>query len=150
MTVHVGIGYDIICQHPNYDGAAFGATSHKDFLRFVHAMETLENGVVMNFGSAVMGPEIYLKALSMVRNRVVSVGSFIQHFTVLVCDLAQLPENYRTEPSKTEPGYYFRPWKTMLVRTVQDGGQSYYVCDNHRNTIPQLWTIIKKREEARA
>ena len=68
VTVHVGIGYDIVHEHPNCDGAAYGATSYTDFLRFTKALEKLEDGVIMNFGSAVMGPEVFLKALSMVRN----------------------------------------------------------------------------------
>ena len=64
-TVHVGIGYDIIHEHPNCDGAALGAASYRDFLIFAHSVESLEGGVMLSFGSAVMAPEVYLKALSM-------------------------------------------------------------------------------------
>ena len=67
-TVHVGIGYDIIHEHPNCDGRALGAASYRDFLIFTKTMENLEGGIMLNFGSAIMGPEVYLKALSMVRN----------------------------------------------------------------------------------
>ncbi|MCX7599333.1 MAG: hypothetical protein N2512_10800, partial [Armatimonadetes bacterium] len=67
-TIHVGIGADIIHEHPNFDGAAAGAASYRDFLTLADAVTRLEGGVVLNFGTAVMGPEVYLKALSMARN----------------------------------------------------------------------------------
>ena len=68
VTVHAGIGYDIIHEHPNCDGAALGAASYRDFLIFARTVERLEGGVLLNFGSAIMGPEVYLKALAMARN----------------------------------------------------------------------------------
>src|SRR4029077_15573993 len=68
ITVHVGVGYDIIHEHPNCDGAALGQTSYQDFLVFTESVTKLEGGVLLNFGSAVMGPEVYLKALTMARN----------------------------------------------------------------------------------
>lgn len=139
VTVHVGIGQDIIHQLPNFDGSATGESSYRDFLIFTEVVKNLEEGVVMNFGSAVMGPEIYLKALSMARNVAEQSGGKIRNFTSLVCDLAKLAENYSEEPCKSDPGYYFRPWKTMLVRTVADGGESFYVRGRHSKTIPQLW-----------
>jgi len=142
VTVHVGIGYDIVYEFPNCNGAAYGATSYKDFLIFTKILESLENGVVMNFGSAVMAPEIYLKALSMVRNVANQKNREIKNFTTLVCDLYKLPNDFRKEATKDNPSYYFRPWKTMLVRTVADGGESYYINDSHTETIPKLWTAI--------
>ncbi|MBI9109619.1 hypothetical protein [Maridesulfovibrio ferrireducens] len=150
ITVHVGIGYDIVHEHPNCNGAAVGQASYTDFLIFAEALESLEGGVVMNFGSAVMAPEIYLKALSMVRNAATVSGKekAICHFTTLVCDLHDLPEKVNIEASKTNAEYYFRPWKTMLIRTVADGGRSYYVRGFHADTIPQLWTAIKKKSPA--
>ena len=96
----------------------------------------------MNFGSAVMAPEVYLKALSMARNIAHQQGLSIQHFTTLVCDLLDLPADFSREAPKDSAAYYFRPWKTMLVRTVADGGESFYVKGNHRDTIPELWTAI--------
>src|SRR5207302_7652991 len=68
LTVHVGVGYDIIHEHPNCDGAALGQTSYQDFLIFTQSVAGLEGGVLLSLGSAVMGPEVYLKALSMARN----------------------------------------------------------------------------------
>lgn len=144
VTVHVGIGYDITHQLPNFDGAAYGAASYRDFLRFAGVLESLEHGVVMNFGSAVMAPEIYLKALSMVRNVARQGNTSISSFATLVCDLHDLPGDFHQEPSKDNPAYYFRPWKTMLVRTVADGGESFYVNGRHAETVPQLWTAFQQ------
>lgn len=146
VTVHVGIGYDIVAEHPNYSGAAFGETSYRDFLRFTHAVCGLEGGVVMNFGSAVMGPEIYLKALAMARNQAHQQGRVIAHFTSLVCDLMDLPEDVTTEAPKSDHRYYFRPWKTMLARTVRDGGESFYVRLPHNRSIPMLWSAVSRLE----
>jgi len=145
-TIHVGIGYDIIHEHPNFDGAATGETSYRDFLRFTTIVEELEGGVVMNFGSAVMAPEVFLKALSMARNVAHQEEREIKHFTTLVCDLHDLPNDFRREPPKDSAAYYFRPWKTMLVRTVADGGESYYVKGRHSDTIPALWSAINDVE----
>ena len=146
ITVHVGIGYDITHQHPNCDGAAYGASSYTDFLRFTKVLEKLEGGVVMVFGSSVMAPEVFLKSLSMARNIARQEGRQIRDFTTMVCDLQPLPDDFRVEPSKDMPQYYFRPWKTLLVRTVQDGGKSYYVQGHHSETIPALWTAIKQAQ----
>lgn len=147
VTVHVGIGYDIIHEHPNCDGAATGATSYQDFLYFTKVVENLEGGVVMNFGSAVMAPEVFLKALSMVRNVAHQQGKVIRHFATLVCDLYELPDNFTQEPDKSNVSYYFRPWKTMLVRTVADGGKSFYIRGKHADTIPSLWQAINAAEK---
>lgn len=142
FTVHVGIGSDIIHEHPNCDGAAWGQASYTDFLYYTSVLEKLENGVVMNFGSAIMAPEVYLKALSMVRNVAEQEGREIRHFSTLVCDLRDLPEDVSSEAPRGSADYYFRPWKTMLVRTVDDGGESFYVRAPHAETLPQLWTAL--------
>jgi len=141
-SVHVSIGQDIIHQHPNFDGAATGALSYNDFLRYAGHVRDLEGGVVMNFGSAVMAPEVYLKALSMARNEAQREDREIRRFATLVCDLYDLPEDFSQEAPKSSPGYYFRPWKTMLVRTVADGGESFYVKGTHAETVPALWQDI--------
>lgn len=146
-TIHVGIGYDIIHQHPNCDGAATGALSYNDFLKFAGVMQSLELGVAMNFGSGVMAPEVYLKSLSMARNIARQHNKEIRNFTTLVCDLHDLPEDFRAEPPKNSAAYYFRPWKTMLVRTVADGGESFYVKGSHAETIPSLWTAVNIAEK---
>ena len=143
VTCHVTIGADIIHSMPNCDGAALGQTSYTDFLIFARAIQDLEGGVFLNIGSAVTGPEVYLKALSMARNVARQEGKEIRHFTTAVFDLVELPENWRDGlPGKDHPGYYFRPWKTILIRTVAAGGQSYYVCMDHRQSIPALWDAL--------
>jgi hypothetical protein len=138
VTVHAGIGYDILHEHPNCDGTAIGAASYRDFLIFARSLERLEGGVLLSFGSAIMAPEVYLKALAMVRNVAAQQGSAIRHFTIAVFDLVPIRGDYRKELPKTDPGYYFRPHKTLLVRTVADGGESFYFCGEHRATFPAL------------
>ena len=142
ITVHAGIGYDIIHQHPNCDGAALGAASYRDFLIFASTVERLEGGVLLNFGSAIMGPEVYLKALAMARNVALQEGRSIRKFTTAVFDLVPIGGDFRKELPKTDPGYYFRPHKTILVRTVADGGESFYFCGEHRATLPALWRLL--------
>jgi len=149
VTVHVGIGYDIIHEHPNCNGAAIGALSYNDFLSFASVVQNLEHGVAMNFGSAIMAPEVYLKALSMARNTARQENRHIKDFTTLVCDLQELPENFNVSPPKNNPAYYFRPWKTMLVRTVADGGRSFYVRGKHSETLPALWAAMNKGERSK-
>jgi phosphoheptose isomerase len=142
VTVHIGIGYDIVHEHPNCDGAAYGQTSYADFLTFASLVERLEGGVVMNFGSAVMAPEVFLKALAMARNVATQEGRRIDAFTTLVTDLRDLPEGAATSLAHKTPDYYFRPLKTMLVRAVATGGESYYVKGHHAQTFPALWTEV--------
>jgi hypothetical protein len=137
-TVHVGIGYDIIHEHPNCEGAALGAASYRDFLVFAKSVEDLEGGIMLDFGSAIMSPEVYLKALSMARNVAQQQGQMIRHFTTAVFDLVPIRGDIHHELPKSDPGYYFRPHKTILVRTVADGGESFYFCGDHRATIPAL------------
>jgi len=143
VTVHVGIGYDIIHEHPNCDGAALGAASYHDFLVFAHTVASLEGGVLLNFGTAIMGPEVYLKALSMARNVAHQEGREIRHFTTAVFDLLELGQDVHHEAPKSDPRYYFRPYKTILVRTVADGGESFYIQGDHRLTFPNLCRSVK-------
>lgn len=148
VTVHVGVGLDIIHEHPNCDGAALGATSYADFLVFAQSVTRLEGGVYLNIGTAVMGPEVYLKALAMARNVAHQEGRQIRRFTTAVFDLAELNADVHTEAPKTDPRYYFRPYKTVLVRTVAEGGTSYYVRGDHARTIPALYDQIIARVDA--
>jgi hypothetical protein len=138
VTVHVGVGYDILHEHPNCDGGALGSASYRDFLIFARTVERLEGGVLLNFGSAIMGPEVYLKALAMSRNVAHAEGRVIRHFSTAVFDIVPIHGNIHSELPKDDPGYYFRPHKTMLVRTVADGGESFYIQGEHRATFPAL------------
>jgi hypothetical protein len=141
-TIHVGIGQDIAHELPNCNGSALGWASYADFLVFTQSLSEIEGGVFLNLGSAVMGPEVYLKALSMVRNVARQRGEEVRRFTTAVFDLLELPEDFSHTLAKTEPGYYYRPWKTILVRTVADGGESFYVRGDHRETVPGLYRLL--------
>ncbi len=152
VTCHVSVGSDIFHGYPNADGASLGATSYTDFLIFSRVIQNIEGGVFLNIGSAVTGPEVYLKALSMARNVARQNQQTISEFTTAVFDVVQLPDNWADGPGPppqgtytngtTHPLYYFRPWKTILCRTIQDGGRSFYVCGDHRVTIPALWASL--------
>jgi len=145
VTVHVGIGQDIVHEHPNFDGAAAGGASLTDFLVYAESITRLEGGVMLNIGSAVMGPEVYLKALAMARNLAHQRNERITHFTTGVFDLPNLGDDLSHEAPKDDPRYYFRPFKTILVRTVADGGESHYVQGDHKATVPALYDAILKR-----
>jgi hypothetical protein len=142
-TVHVGIGSDILHEHSNCDGAALGTASYRDFLVFADGVERLEHGVVLSFGSAVMAPEVYLKALAMARNVAHQRQRVIRHFTTAVFDLVHMDPDPQQEPARNDPAYYFRPRKTMLIRTVADGGASHYFEGDHRATLPALWREVR-------
>jgi hypothetical protein len=145
VTVHAGVGYDILHEHPNCDGAALGAASYRDFLIFAATVERLEGGAMLSFGSAVMAPEVYLKALAMSRNVAHQQGRAIRNFATAVFDLLPIGDDIHAELPKSNPGYYFRPYKTILVRTVADGGASFYFCGDHRATFPALRRAILER-----
>jgi hypothetical protein len=146
VTVHVAIGQDIIHEHPNFDAAATGVTSDTDFLILTQSICGLEGGVLLNIGTAVMGPEVYLKALTMARNAAAQDGMAISHFTTGVFDLIPLGDgDIHREALRTDPRYYFRPYKTVLVRTVADGGESFYVQGDHAATVPTLYHLIVEK-----
>jgi hypothetical protein len=101
--------------------------------------------VLLSFGSAIMAPEVYLKALAMARNVAHREGRSIRDFATAVFDLAAIEgdiDAIKRELPKTDPGYYFRPHKTLLVRTVTDGGASFYFRGDHRATLPALRRAI--------
>ena len=141
FTVHKGIGYDIIDQHPSADYAAMGWTTGEDFLRFAHSVSRLEAGVFLNLGSAVMGPEVYLKSLSMARNIASQRGEEIRRFTTANFDLIDFTD-FQDEGSPTDAHYYHRPKKTILIRTVKDGGEGYHISGDFSVTVPQLYRLI--------
>ena len=147
-TVHVGIGNDIIHEHPNCDGRITGEASYTDFLIYAETVNNLDHGVFLNFGSAVAGPEVYLKALAMARNIAKQEGREINDITTAVFDLLPIEGNdYNAAPPKTDPRYYFRPWKTILARTVADGGKSYYIQGTHDLTLPALASKIFDKDK---
>jgi hypothetical protein len=104
FTVHVALGTDIIHQHPRCNFAVLGEASEKDFKTYTTTVSQLEGGVFLNFGSAVIGPEVFLKALSIARN----LGFKVENFTTANFDLKPITD-YRRSRSKDEPDYYYRP-----------------------------------------
>jgi len=139
VTVHVGMGCDIVHEHPNANGAAIGAATMTDFLIYANSIENLEGGAFLNIGSAVIGPEVYLKCLSMARNVAKQEGRKIANFTTAVMDFQPIGSaDYRHAPPMSNPQYFFRPWKTILARTVADGGKSFYIQGDHRETFGNL------------
>jgi len=148
VTVHVGMGNDIVHEHPNCDGVAIGRATLTDFLIYAKSVENLEGGVFLNVGSAVTGPEVYLKCLAMVRNVAKQEGRQIADFTTAVFDKQPLGgADHRSAPPKDNPQYFFRPWKTILARTVADGGKSYYIQGDHRETLGNLAAKLLKTKK---
>lgn len=137
-TIHVTIGTDIIHQHPAVDFGALGAASGLDFRTYCATVAKLEGGVCCNFGSAVTGPEVFLKALSIARN----LGHTVSHITTANFDLFPLRGDYRAEVSKDDIEYYYRPRKNIVNRPVSLGGRGYHITGDHRKTIPNLYQML--------
>ena len=99
--------------------------------------------MLLSFGSAIMAPEVYLKALAMARNVAHQAGPRRSAISPRRCSIwCPSTATSTHELPKTDPGYYFRPHKTILVRTVADGGESFYFCGDHRATLPALRRAI--------
>ncbi len=137
VTYHVTMGTDIIHEHPKADFAALGGASGRDFRIYVNALKDLEGGVFLNFGSAVTGPEVFLKALSIVRNH----GYATRHITTANFDIIPLGD-YRAPVSDDHFHYYYRPRKNIVNRPVSLGGEGYYIEGNHKRTIPTLYGLL--------
>ena len=111
ITVHPGIGYDIITNHPMYNGAAVGRAAQRDFAQFSAAVEGLDGGVVLSVGSAIMGPQVFEKSLSCVNNLRLQAGrAVVAGHAIYVVDLQDGGGwDWSTgEPPKTNPAYYLR------------------------------------------
>ena len=143
-TVHVAIGTDIIHQHPLVDFAALGWATGQDFKAFTAAVCDLEGGIFCNFGSAVIGPEVFLKAVSIARN----LGHPLRVFTTANFDLIPLGD-YRRPLKDDVTDYYYRPRKNIVNRPVALGGKGFHICGDHRLTIPNLHhQVIARLERA--
>ena len=136
-TYHVTMGTDIIHEHPSADFSALGGASGRDFKVFVNSLKDLEGGVFLNVGSAVTGPEVFLKALSIVRNH----GYETKHITTANFDIIPLGD-YRSDVGKDHFHYYYRPRKNIMNRPVSMGGTGYYIYGNHMDTIPTLYRLL--------
>ncbi len=118
VTIHIAIGTDIIHQHPAADGAALGEASYLDFQKFASVVARLEGGVVLNIGSAVVMPEVFLKALTIARN----LGHPVENFTAVTFDMNR----------------HYRPTENVVRRPVAKGGRGYYIIGHHELLVP-LW-----------
>ncbi|MFP4017483.1 MAG: hypothetical protein ACLFUI_10675 [Halanaerobiales bacterium] len=141
-TYHISIGTDIIHQHPAADFQSLGGASGIDFSIYCHSVSRLENGVFLNFGSAVTGPEVFLKALSICRNQRFKV----ERITTVNFDIIPLG-NYRREIEKDDYHYFYRPRKNIINRPTSLGGKGYYIEGNHKNTIPSLYHSLISRDK---
>ena len=130
ITVHPGIGYDIITNHPMFNGAAIGRAAQRDFAQFSAAVEGLDGGVVLSVGSAIMGPQVFEKSLSCVNNLRLQAGRpTVAGHSIYVVDIQQGGgwDWSAGEPPKTNPAYYLRFCKSY----ARMGGSMRYVqCDN--------------------
>lgn len=141
LTVHVSIGTDVLDQHPNFDASAKGGASGRDFLIFTQHMAGFTNGgMVLNIGSAVTGPEVLLKAVSMVGN----VGK--PPTGLITADFDIRPHDPCAMTDESKAAYYYRDQKSIVTRVPQAfGGRGYYVQGNQKGTIPALYKAIRAK-----
>jgi hypothetical protein len=125
LTVHAAIGAEIIHQHPAASGAAIGDTSHRDFRRFAASLPAVhDGGVVLNLGSAVILPEVFLKALTIARN--LNDGK-PTGFTAADLDMLR----------------HYRPHMNVVLRPTVDGGKGYEITGHHELMVPLLaWSVL--------
>ena len=130
LTVHPGIGYDIIATHPMFSGAAIGRAAAADFRLLSGAVEGLEGGVVLSVGSAIMAPQVFEKSISCVNNLRLQAGRRIvrehEFYVVDIQDGGKWDWS-RGEPPKDNPAYYLRFCKSF---SRMGGRMSYAQCDN--------------------
>lgn len=129
ITVHVAIGTDIIHIHPSVDGASIGKTSHLDFRIFAGLISRLEGGVFINLGSAVIMPEIFLKAFSLARN----LGYGLKSFTTVNMDFIR----------------HYRPTTNVVQRPTMQGGEGYSLMGHHEIMFPLLAAALIERLETK-
>jgi hypothetical protein len=125
LTVHPGIGYDIIANHPMFNGAVIGRAAEQDFKHFAGAVEFLDGGVVLSIGSAIMGPQVFEKSLSCVNNlRLQRARPIVRNHSIYVVDLQDGGhwDWSKGEPPKTNPAYYLRFCKSFS----RMGGTMHY------------------------
>ncbi len=130
LTVHPGIGYDIIANHPMFNGAAIGRAADIDFRLFGAAVGQLDRGVALSIGSAIMGPQVFEKSLSCVNNLRLQEGrEIVRDHTFYVVDLQDGGrwDWSKGEPPKDNPAYYLRFCKSY---SRMGGAMHYLQCDN--------------------
>ena len=122
VTAHVAIGTDIIHQHPSASGVAIGEGSLLDFRNFIYSVSRLEGGVLINFGSAVILPEVFLKAITVARN----LGNKVEKLTTANFDMIN----------------QYRPHQNILSRPTSKGGKGINIIGHHEIMIPLLYRAI--------
>lgn len=125
VTVHVGIGTDIIHMHPKADGQAIGQGSLADFRTLTSVVATLKDGIYLNIGSAVILPEVFLKALSLARN----LGNQVDNLTTLNMDFMA----------------HYRPLTNVVSRPTMGSGQGYHLTGHHEIMVPLLFAAVKEQ-----
>jgi hypothetical protein len=130
VTVHVAIGTDIIHQHPEFDGAVTGEMSARDFRLLSAVVADLSGGVWLNVGSAVIMPEVFLKALSIAQN----LGHHVADFTTANFDMTQ----------------HYRPLQNVVKRPTSGSGKGYTITGHHEINIPLLAAAILEQLSSRS
>ncbi len=125
VTVHVAIGTDIIHMHPSADGAAIGATSLRDFHTLAAVAATLQGGVFINLGSAVLIPEVFLKALNLARN----VGKRVEKLLTIDMDFVR----------------HYRPQMNVVQRPTRGTGRGYHFTGHHEIMFPLLCAAVLEK-----
>ena len=127
VTVHAALGAEIIHQHPATDGAAIGETSHRDFRRLAASLADIDDGgVVLNLGSAVIMPEVFLKALTIARNL---GGGLPRNFVTVDLDMQR----------------HYRPRMNVVQRPTLDSGKGYELTGHHEIMVPLLvWSVLER------
>ena len=123
VTVHVAIGTDIIHMHPECSGEATGRASYRDFRIFASVVSDLQGGVFINLGSAVLIPEVFLKALTIARN----LGNRVNDITTVTMDFTR----------------HYRPMVNVVHRPTLSGGKGYYLTGHHEVMFPLLAAAVK-------
>ena len=121
-TVHAAIGTDIIHQHPSCDGAAIGKTTYSDFKLFTNSITKLDEGVIINLGSAVILPEVFLKSITIARN----LGYKIENITAANMDMID----------------HYRPRVNVVERPTSLGGKGIVIIEKHQKSVPTLYKLI--------
>jgi hypothetical protein len=141
MTVHPGIGYDIIYNNAYANGAALGRGAHIDFKVFIESVNNLSNGVFLSIGSAIMAPQVFEKALSFANNIRLQYGDKIEDFHTLINDLQESVWDWsKGEPPKSSPDYYLR----FLKSFYRMGGTVQYLSMDNRALLHNLYWKLKE------
>ncbi len=125
VTVHVAIGTDIIHMHPGFDPKAAGGASHRDFRIFASIISTIEEGVFINIGSAVILPEVFLKAITLVRN----LGYDLKNITTVNMDFIR----------------HYRPMTNVVNRPTKEGGKGFHLTGHHEIMLPLVAAGVIER-----